>query len=83
MTKWQDRALCREIGPEPFFGSKGRSNFDIAKQICAACTVTEQCLDYALTLPPINGIDVMGVWGGTSALERRALSRQRKQERVS
>lgn len=82
MTTWQDRAFCREIGPEPFFGSKGGSN-RIAKQICAACTVTEQCLDYALTLPPINGIDVMGVWGGTSALERRALSRQRKQERVS
>mgnify|MGYP000879272873 CR=1 FL=1 len=82
MTTWQDRALCREIGPEPFFGSKGGSN-RIAKHICAACTVTEQCLDYALTLPPINGIDVMGVWGGTSALELRALSRPRTHERVS
>ena len=37
----------------------------------------EQCLDYALTLLPINGIDVMGASAESSALERRALSRQR------
>ena len=82
MTTWQDRALRREIGPEPFFGSKGGSN-RIAKQILRSVHGDRTVFGLRATLPPINGIDVMGVWGGTSALERRALSRQRKQERVS
>ena len=43
-----------------------------AKAVCARCTVTEICLQYALE----SGQD-SGVWGGLSEDERRALKRRR------
>ena len=42
-----------------------------AKAVCARCTVTEVCLQYALE----TGQD-SGVWGGLSEDERRALKRR-------
>jgi WhiB family redox-sensing transcriptional regulator len=42
-----------------------------AKAVCARCTVTEICLQYALE----TGQD-SGVWGGLSEDERRALKRR-------
>ena len=66
--KWQDDALCAEIGTEMFFPRKGGSTED-AKRICAACDVREACLKYALAMeenPP-------GVWGGTSPRQRRLM----------
>jgi hypothetical protein len=41
-----------------------------AKAVCAACVVRGECLAYALADP-----DLVGVWGGTSHAERRALRR--------
>ena len=34
-----------------------------ARAICATCTVTAQCLDYALLFPPV---DIHGIWAGMS-----------------
>ncbi len=51
-----------------FFPERGEDARS-AKDICAACVVREECLGYALA----HGIDA-GIWGGTSARERRRLS---------
>ena len=50
-----------------FFPSRGEPAGP-ARQVCAACPVRQQCLDYAIT----NRI-VHGIWGGLSERERRAL----------
>jgi WhiB family redox-sensing transcriptional regulator len=39
-----------------------------AKEICADCPVTKECLDYALSIKEPHGI-----WGGLNEAERRAL----------
>lgn len=54
-------------------GNKGRGgNIDVdeALKVCAACPVTKECLEYALT---INERD--GVLGGTTPSQRRRLRR--------
>jgi WhiB family redox-sensing transcriptional regulator len=42
-----------------------------AKQVCAACPVSGECLAYALEHPTLGG-----VWGGLSGKERRVLRRR-------
>ena len=75
-TRWQRDSLCAEpeyvATSEWWFPERGESA-DPAKAVCARCLVREECLDYALT----EGIDV-GIWGGTSARERRILTTGRK-----
>jgi WhiB family redox-sensing transcriptional regulator len=41
----------------------------VARQLCRGCAVRAECLTYALEL----GADLVGVWGGTSERQRRAL----------
>jgi hypothetical protein len=41
----------------------------VARAICARCPVRVECLDYALEV----GDPLLGVWGGTSKLERRRM----------
>lgn len=69
---WMRDAECARIDvtpdpdPDPWFGD--RRQVDAAKRICATCPVQEPCLAYALA----NRIE-HGVWGGTSARERRRM----------
>ena len=42
---------------------KDKGYYSKAKAICATCTVTTQCLDYALQFPPQ---DMHGIWAGMS-----------------
>ena len=69
---WRDKAACLTADPELFFpvGNTGPAvdQIEKAKTVCARCTVTEICLQYALE----TGQD-SGVWGGLSEDERRAL----------
>jgi hypothetical protein len=44
----------------------------IAKAVCRACPVRDDCLEYALT-----NAEPWGVWGGLSADERRVERRRR------
>ena len=75
-TAWRDQAVCRDEDPELFFpiGDTGQSAVQIeaAKAVCRRCPVMEACGLWALT----TGEDV-GVWGGLSKLERRAVHRRR------
>lgn len=75
MTDWWDRAACRDEDPELFFPisetGPGAEQVRRAKAVCAQCPVRSECLKYAMD----SGLDY-GVFGGTTAYERRSLSRQ-------
>ena len=72
---WRHAARCRDEDPELFFpiGNTGPALLQIedAKMVCRTCSVTEDCLTWALE----SGQDA-GVWGGLSEDERRALKRR-------
>jgi WhiB family redox-sensing transcriptional regulator len=70
---WRCRANCRDEDPELFFpishGGPGRAQVDAAKAICARCPVRAECLTFALRT------DSVGIVGGTTEDERRAMTR--------
>jgi WhiB family redox-sensing transcriptional regulator len=78
---WRHSALCRDEDPELFFpiGATGPAERQIetAKAVCRRCTVTTDCLTWALD----TGQDA-GVWGGLSEDERRALKRRSARARA-
>jgi WhiB family transcriptional regulator, redox-sensing transcriptional regulator len=69
---WSDRAACLSEEPELFFpiGNIGPALVQIqeAKAVCNRCPVIDACLSFALEF----GHDI-GVWGGLTEGERRAL----------
>lgn len=77
---WVADALCAQVDPEMFFPSKssprdsvseGPGNTSIeAKAVCRKCTVSAECLEYALANDEPHGI-----WGGLSERERRRLKK--------
>ena len=71
---WQAEAACADADPKLFFPEDDDSDDSTceAKAICAACEVRDECLDFALA----NPAEKFGVWGGTSAQERRRLKRK-------
>jgi WhiB family redox-sensing transcriptional regulator len=73
---WRDHALCRDTDPELFFpvGTTGVAldQIDRAKQVCGECSVTGECLEFALATNQDSGI-----WGGLSEDERRDIRRRR------
>lgn len=73
---WRDHALCRDTDPDLFFpiGTTGQAlvQIDHAKQVCGECTVSNECLDFALATNQDSGI-----WGGLSEEERRVIRRRR------
>ena len=66
-------ALCAQIDTEIFFGYEGENPTEAqhrtaaARTLCGSCPEKAACLDYALR------VQVVGVWGGTTARERRSL----------
>jgi WhiB family redox-sensing transcriptional regulator len=59
-----DDALFFPLGDDDALGNE-------AKSICAACPVSEACLQYALSTNQTEG-----VWGGMTGAERRRLRRR-------
>ena len=80
VDSWRSEASCRSADPDLFFpvGTTGPavSQIEAAKIVCRACPVREPCLEFALTTNQDSG-----VWGAASEEERRALRRQRLQNR--
>lgn len=68
---WQDNANCLGVDPDLFFPERGASTRE-AKEVCRACIVRVECLEYALA----NG-EKFGIWGGMSERERRRIRRAR------
>ena len=71
---WMARGLCANQPPETFFPSDG-VGVEVAKRICATCTVKDGCLEYALE----NRVD-HGVWGGCSERQRRRILKARRKD---
>ncbi|MFJ3334674.1 WhiB family transcriptional regulator [Streptomyces sp. NPDC086766] len=75
MDNWRDHAACRQEDPDLFFpiGTTGPAllQAEQAKSVCRRCPVQEQCLRWAMDTG-----QTMGVWGGTTENERRALKRR-------
>jgi WhiB family redox-sensing transcriptional regulator len=82
MDNWRDHAACRHEDPDLFFpiGATGPAlvQQERAKTVCRRCPVREQCLQWALDTG-----QTIGVWGGTSEAERRALKRRAASRRSS
>lgn len=65
---WRARGVCRQHDPETFFPAP-RETSDPALALCRRCDVQGECLAWAL-----EAGDCHGVWGGTTARERRAMA---------
>jgi WhiB family redox-sensing transcriptional regulator len=74
---WQDHANCLGLDPDLFFPERGASTTE-AKAVCAGCAVRRECLEYALA-----NNEQVGIWGGTSYRQRRAIRRRRQAGRAS
>ncbi|MFG2357328.1 WhiB family transcriptional regulator [Streptomyces sp. NPDC048521] len=76
---WRTWAACRSEDPELFFpiSEDGASRLQIeqARRICRRCPVQLECRTWAL-----RNREYEGVWGGLTAMQRRALSGMRSAE---
>jgi len=68
---WYDYAKCKGVDPDLFFTKRGASTRE-AKETCAGCMVSYDCLEFAL-----ENREKFGIWGGTSERERRRIRRRR------
>ena len=69
-TSWVEFAACQKEDTETFFPQRGDWKMvQKALDICKTCTVVDDCLAYALRTD-----QTIGVWGGKSGRERRAMS---------
>lgn len=72
---WADEAACKGMDATVFFpekGGPGSNHSEAARRVCEGCTVSVECLEYALS----NG-ERFGVWGGMSTRQRQT-SRRKK-----
>ena len=57
MPSWTEEANCKGANADLFFPERGASTRK-AKAICRACTVQDQCLEYA-----VENSEKFGIWG--------------------
>jgi WhiB family redox-sensing transcriptional regulator len=69
---WRQRGACRGLDPDIFYPLADEEAGE-AKAVCAQCPVQKACLEFAL-----DTREAEGIWGGTTARERRRLIRQRR-----
>ena len=70
---WMNRALCQEADPEIF--DPDTKKVEKAKEYCGACSVTEECLAYAL-----RNNETSLIYGGLTLMEMRKLRRRRRNQ---
>jgi WhiB family redox-sensing transcriptional regulator len=73
---WRAYANCKGCDPELFHPERGPgcvADVQAAKAVCRGCVVRGACLEYAIAAG-----EKLGVWGGTTDDERRAIKRQRR-----
>jgi WhiB family redox-sensing transcriptional regulator len=69
---WRDFAFCRDHPDPDDFHPVSPAREPEAAEFCVGCPALEFCLGFALEHRITDGI-----WGGTTASERRALLRKR------
>ena len=77
LPEWIADAPCSQTAPELFFPEPHESgaNVALAKQVCAACPVRQECLEWAL-----DRGEKFGIYGGLTSTQRRKVLRQRAKE---
>ena len=72
MTDWRDEAGCRDKPGEWWFpereGPREGRWMSQARVVCAACPVSGECLDFAISEEIVHGM-----WGGKTPEERRRM----------
>jgi WhiB family redox-sensing transcriptional regulator len=73
VSDWKTRAACAGQPDSLFFPGPDSTQATIekARAICAGCSVTIECLEYAFEANQRSGI-----WGGTTEDERKSLRRK-------
>jgi len=69
---WRADSLCKKY-PTHWWFAGGAHETVMAKSICASCSVSKSCLEFALGRP-----EILGVWASTTPNERAALRRARR-----
>jgi WhiB family redox-sensing transcriptional regulator len=64
---WVVYSACKNADPSIFFAAT-RADERSALAICGTCTVSRECLDFA-----VETRERFGVWGGTSERDRRKM----------
>lgn len=87
-ARWQEDALCREVGAALFFPPDHQETNSRAhryaegKTLCARCLVRQACLDDAMTREGDVGHHYRtGLWGGLTPVERADLAHARQSAR--
>jgi WhiB family redox-sensing transcriptional regulator len=75
ITDWRELGACRDSDPDLFFpiGTTGMAATQIrqAVAICSACSIQDECLQYALETN-----QEAGIWGGYPEDDRRRLRKR-------
>ncbi len=72
-ASWLERAACGDQDPELFFPERGQqARAQTARQVCAGCQVTAECLEVAVK-GAISRADDHGIFAGTKPHERTGL----------
>lgn len=83
IREWRARAACLNHNPETWFpkGTRGRTgskaDYRPAREICAGCPVTDECLRFALS-GAIDTFHNEGMWGGLDPDQIRAVVKARR-----
>jgi len=83
-ARWRHHAACGYYGPALFFGLDGEPTGDRiqrerrAKAICDSCPVRVPCYEFAL-----DADEKFGIWGGTTARERRSIANTARKTAIS
>ncbi len=79
LRSWMSDAACRGDDPSGFLEEGTHEQTRAALATCDGCTVRQHCLQLALAQPTQSDL---GIWGGTTAEERRQLRRGRENTRT-
>lgn len=67
---WMGEGLCLQVGDADLWFPDSGESAAAAKKVCKGCSVVEECLRYASRRD-----ERFGVWGATTAFERRRMRR--------
>lgn len=70
VDSWRRQALCAGHPDRGAWFAEDRAAAQRAKAVCRACPVQAECLAFAMSTGPHDGI-----WGATTPYERRRLRR--------
>jgi WhiB family redox-sensing transcriptional regulator len=68
---WKKESACKDANTNLFFPENGKPPAREALDMCDSCSVSRECLEYALSDP-----STQGVWAGTTENFRRKIRRQ-------